>query len=255
MSEMAVPLLSVEQQQALLAEKERLVEVNEQLRDELKELKRLLFGSKRERFIAAPNEQQLSLELGQAPSEPSLLVKQTLQYERLVKQVTKKAVRQLFPAHLPRVEIIIEPSEDVSGMRKIGEEITEELDRRAAPLKPASLFVRRYIRPRYVSEEESFHIGELPTRVIEKGMAGPGLLSQIICDKFVTHLPFYRQAQRYEQLGFKIAASTLDGWLEASCLLLEPLYETLSQQVLSSTYLQVDETVCLEAAKHRMLLN
>lgn len=122
-------------------------------------------------------------------------------------------------------------------MRKIGEEITEQLD-----LKPASLFVRRFIRPRYVSPEETFHIGELPARPIEKGMAGPGLLSQIICDKFVTHLPFYRQAQRYEQLGFKIPASTLDGWFEASCSLLEPLYEALRQQVLSSTYLQVDET-------------
>lgn len=243
MSEVAAPLLSVAQQQALLAEKERLLEVNEQLRDELKELKRLLFGSKKERFIAIPDDQQLSLALGPDPSEPGLLVKQTVHYERVVKQVAKKAVRQLFPAHLPRVEILIEPTEDVSGMRKVGEEITEQLD-----LKPASLFVRRYIRSRYVSQEETFHIGELPARPIEKGMAGPGLLSQIICDKFVTHLPFYRQAQRYEQLGFKIAASTLDGWFEASCSLLEPLYEALHQQVLASTYLQVDETVCLEAA-------
>jgi transposase len=122
-------------------------------------------------------------------------------------------------------------------MRKIGEEITEELD-----LRPASLFVRRYIRPRYISPQETFHIGTLPARVIDKGIPGPGLLSQIICDKFVTHLPFYRQSQRYEQLGMKIPASTLDGWLEASCSLLEPLYEALSSQVLTSSYLQADET-------------
>ncbi len=112
----------------------------------------------------------------------------------------------MFPAHLPRVEVIIEPKEDVSGMRKIGEDITEELD-----LKPASLFVGRYIRPRYVSQEETFHIGALPARVIDKGIPGAGLLSQITCDKFVTHLPFYRQSQRYEQLGMKIPASMLDG--------------------------------------------
>jgi transposase len=237
MSAVSAPLLSAVQQQALLAEKERLLEVNEQLRDELKELKRLLFGSKKERFIASPDEKQLCLALGEEPGQAPLLLKETVHYQRLVQQVTRKAVRQLFPSHLPRVEMIIQPSQDVSGMRKIGEEITEELD-----LKPASLFVRRYIRPRYVSREETFHIGELPARVIDKGMAGPGLLSQLICDKFVTHLPFYRQAQRYEQLGFKIAASTLDGWFEASCSLLEPLYEALRQQVLSSTYLQVDET-------------
>jgi hypothetical protein len=93
-----------------------------------------------------------------------------------------------------------------------------------------------------VSPEETFHIAALPSRPIEKGMPGAGLLSQLLCDKFVYHLPFYRQVQRYEQLGMKIPASTLDGWFEASCSLLEPLYQALRQQVLRATYLQVDET-------------
>jgi hypothetical protein len=73
-------------------------------------------------------------------------------------------------------------------------------------------------------------------------MPGAGLLSQLITDKFVYHLPFYRQAQRYEQLGMKIPASTLDGWFEAACSLLEPLYQALRLQILSATYLQGDET-------------
>jgi len=217
--------------------REQLNQERDQLRDEVRELKRLIFGSKKERFVPAPAQNQLSLLLGEDPSLPAVPLRQTVHYERIVKQVTKKASRQLFPAHLPRVEVIIEPTEDVSGMRKIGEEITEELD-----LKPASLFVRRYIRPRYVSQQETFHIAPLPARVIDKGIPGAGLLSQIICDKFVTHLPFYRQSQRYEQLGMKIPASTLDGWFEAACSLLEPLYEVLAKQVLTSTYLQVDET-------------
>jgi transposase len=85
-------------------------------------------------------------------------------------------------------------------------------------------------------------------------MPGPGLLSEIICDKFIYHLPFYRQVQRYEpmehsrSIGMKIPASTLDGWFEAASALLEPLYESLKAQVLSSSYVQADETVCLEAA-------
>ncbi|MDO1444609.1 IS66 family transposase [Rhodocytophaga aerolata] len=232
-----VPLLSAAQQEALLAEKQQLQEANEQLREEVKELRRLLFGSKRERFVPATDSGQLSLELASASGESAIVVKQTVSYERAVKHIAKKAIRGGFPAHLPRVDVILEPGEDVSGMRKIGEEITEELD-----LKPASLFVRRYIRPRYVSKEETFHIATLPTRPIEKGMPGAGLLSQIICDKFVYHLPFYRQAQRYEQLGMKIPASTLDGWFEGACSLLEPLYQTLRLYILASTYLQGDET-------------
>jgi transposase len=234
----AAPLLTTAQQQALLEEKQQLQEVNEQLREEVKELRRLLFGSKRERFVPqAADNGQLSLELASASSEPAVVVKQTVIYERSVKQIAKKAIRGGFPAHLPRIDVILEPQEDVSGMRKIGEEITEELD-----LKPASLFVRRYIRSRYVSKEETFHLAALPTRSIEKGMPGAGLLSQIITDKFVYHLPFYRQAQRYEQLGMKIPTSTLDGWFEGACSLLEPLYQTLRLYILASTYLQGDET-------------
>lgn len=82
----------------------------------------------------------------------------------------------------------------------------------------------------------------LPSPPIEKGMPGPGLLSEIICDKLVYHLPFYRQVQRYQQLGMKIPASTLEGWFEASCALLEALYQALLKEVLSASYLQVDET-------------
>jgi transposase len=178
-----------------------------------------------------------SLGLEGEATEPAITVKQTVSYERSVKQAANKAIRGGFPSHLPRIDVILEPEVDVSGMRKIGEEITEELD-----LKPASLFVRRYIRPRYVNKEETFHIAPLPTRPIEKGMPGPGLLSEIICDKFVYHLPFYRQVQRYEQLGMKIPPSTLEGWFEAACALLEPLYQALLKEVLSSTYLQADET-------------
>lgn len=58
-------------------------------------------------------------------------------------------------------------------MRKIGEEITEEMD-----LKPAYLFVRRYVRPRYVNREETFHIAPFPAIFIETR------------NKFVLHLPF-----------------------------------------------------------------
>jgi transposase len=234
----AQQILHLQQANARLqSEKEQLLAEKLLLLEELKELKRVVFGQKRERFVPLTPPNQLSLSLEGEPTEPVLTVKQTVSYERAVKQTAKVAIRQPFPSHLPRLDVLIEPQEDVSKMRKIGEEITEELD-----LKPASLFVRRYIRPRYVSVEETFHIAPLPSRPIEKGIPGPGLLTQIIYDKFSSHLPFYRQVQRYEQLGIKIPASTLEGWFEATCCLLEPLYEALKAQVLASSYIQCDET-------------
>jgi len=181
----------------LQQERQRLLAENQRLKEELAELKRLIFGSKRERFVPAVDERQLSLELEtETLEEEEAVVKQTVSYQRAIKQAGRKPVRQSFPDHLPRIDVVLEPEEDITGMRQIGEEITEELD-----LTPARLFVRRYIRPRYVSPEESFHMAALPARPIEKGIPGPGLLAQIMVDKFVYHLPFYRQAQRYERLG------------------------------------------------------
>ena len=97
------------------------------------------------------------------------------------------------PANLPREQVIIEPTEDVSGWVKIGEEVTEELER-----IPGKLFVKQYVRPKYARPNgEGVVIGELPSRPIEKGIAGPGLLAQIIIDKYTDHIPVHRQIQRF----------------------------------------------------------
>jgi len=61
-------------------------------------------------------------------------------------------------------------------------------------------------------------------------------------DKFVDHLPIYRQIERFKREGIKVPSSTINGWQEAVCNLLEPLYDTLKHRVLSQGYLQVDET-------------
>ena len=142
------------------------------------------------------------------------------------------------PASLPREQVIIEPTQDVSGWVKIGEEVTEELDR-----IPGKLFVRQIVRPKYANPNgQGVVIANLPSRPIDKGIAGPGLLAQIIIDKYTDRLPIHRQIQRFEREGIKLSASTLTDWIGATCTLLEPLYEVLRKQVVGSNYLQADET-------------
>jgi len=142
------------------------------------------------------------------------------------------------PADLPREEVILEPDQDVTGLAVIGKEITEELER-----VPGKLFVRQYIRPKYaLPNGEGVVIADLPARPIDKGIPGPGLLAQIVIDKYTDHLPVYRQIQRFEREGIKLASSTLTDWISGTCTLLDPLYEELKRQVLSADYLQADET-------------
>lgn len=212
------------------------------LRHELDQLKRLVYGSRHERFIPATSPEQLALGLPPvATAQLAAAPVQTIAYTRTQKkEITEKVhtCRMKLPADLPREKVILEPKENVSGFKRIGEEITEELER-----IPGKLFVRQYVRPKYAKPQgDGIVIADLPSRPIDKGIAGPGLLAQIIIDKYTDHLPVYRQVQRFEREGIKLSSSTLTDWISGTCSLLEPLYEQLKRQVLSTHYLQADET-------------
>jgi transposase len=121
----------------------------------------------------------------------------------------------------------------------MNEEITEVLE-----YEPGELFVKRYVRIKYAKlNNEGVLIGKLPTRPLEKAMAGPGLLAQIVIDKYVDHLPLHRQMQRLERGGVKIPYSTLTDWVSSTCKLIEPLYEALRKELLQCLYLHVDESL------------
>ena len=211
---------------------------NIRLKSELSNLRRLVFGQKRERFVPAMDPQQISL-IEESEVQPSAPVMEKITYER--KKASKKQTphgRNKLPDNIPRHRIMIEPEEDISGLKKIGEEITEELE-----YTPGKLYVNQYVRPKYAKpRDEGVIIAELPSRPIEKCIAGAGLLSHILISKYVDHMPLYRQLQKFKRQGVTIAPSTIDGWVKASSNLLVPLYHLHKKIVLQTNYLQADET-------------
>lgn len=227
--------------------REELVFTVAKLHHELDQLKKLVFGSRHERFIAntAPSKDQLPLGLDVAEIPAVSVSTQKIEYTRTApKPASSDTVsgRMKLPAHLPRTRVVITPEEDVSGMQAIGEEITEELD-----YTPGKFFVREYARPKYVRAnvqegQSPIVIADLPSRVIDKGIVGPGLMAQILIDKYVDHLPLYRQNERFKRDGINIPSSTLSDWVGKSGDKLEPLTERLKALVLNSDYLEADET-------------
>jgi len=206
------------------------------LHHELDWLKRQLFGQKSERFI--PNEDQLSLDLGIEPTKENVETEH-ISYDRKKVKKQEGHGRGIMPTHLPFKDTLIEPKEDVSGCKKMGEEITWEYD-----YEPGSLFIQRYIRPKYSRpENEGIVIGTLPARPIEKGNFGPGFIAQVVIDKFLYHMPLYRQIQRYSN-DYKVTfpESTFCDIISHTAFWLEPIYGQLKQDILKSEYLQVDET-------------
>jgi transposase len=230
-----------EKNETLHEKNETLHEKIETLQFENNQLKKLIFGSKGERFVPEVNPQQTSLDFGQAieAAQPAA-VTEKITYEREKKNGAKKPSRQLLPAHLPRLVHDIQPTEDVTGLVKIGEEITEELE-----YTPGKLFVNKYVRSKYAKpegEKTKVLIGKLPQRPLPKCIAGPQLLSSLIIAKFIDHLPLYRQSQMFKRLGIDLADATIGDWVNAVGRLLRPLQEAHKKQVLSSNYLMADET-------------
>lgn len=236
----------------------------ELLEYELAQLKRMIFGTKSERFVPTePLPGQLQLDLGMEPAAASEEAKkEVISFERKKKKPIKIDLhgRTPLPASLPRLDIILKPAEDTTGMKHIGDEVTEELD-----YKPGSFFVRRFIRPKYARPEaleqpgaasaeagtgwaeaelpaSAIVIAPMPARPIEKGIPGPALLAYLVVSKTVDHLPLYRLMKMFERQALKINDSTLGGWFKAACNLLLLLYEAQKRLMLANLYLQVDET-------------
>ncbi len=211
----------------------------EKLEHQLEQLIRTVYGKKSERFTPTVFPGQLPLALDIAVQEQEEVTKQTITYDRKIpRKKSDHKGRVPLPDHLPRVEIVIEPDYDTTGLVRIGEEVTEQLE-----LDPGQLFVKKFIRPKYaLPKGEGVIIGQLPTFPIEKGIPGPALLAWIFISKYVDHLPLYRQIEQLKRLGIEIPSSTMSDWVAMCCKLLAPLYEALKKKLLAVDYLQADES-------------
>ena len=154
-----------------------------------------------------------------------------------------KPKRRPIPDHVPRTEIELLPKRDDCAacggrLRQIGEDVTEELE-----YVPGRFVVNRITRPRFAcSGCDGFTQAPLPSRPIERGRPGPGLLAHVLVSKYADHLPLYRQSQIYAREGIDLDRSTLADWVGKSTALLEPLAEAIGRHVLTGHAIHADDT-------------
>jgi transposase len=213
---------------------------------QLQQLTKLLRGFKSERFIpAAVSEQQTDLGLifEQAAAATQLSEAQKITYTKVKQASVRREPATALPADLPRVVTTIEPTQDISGYEKAGEEIFETLD-----WKPGQLFVNRIVLPQYRNSSISgAGAGTIiqatrPARAVKRSIADPGLLAQVVIDKFTDHLPLNRQQDRFERHGLSIPYSTLADWVRLVAEAVEPLGGALLREMLRYNYWHADET-------------
>jgi transposase len=211
------------------------------LRQKLDALARRFFGKKSEQLNAAQLELLLSglaegrVELSEGKEPPA----------RSAPQHSRPHTRRIrTPDNLEVVRQVIEPElvqAEPDQWKRIGQEVSRPLD-----YQPGKFFWQETVRPKYVRRDQRALppvIAAAPERVADHSLAAPGLLAQLLVNKYCDHLPFYRQEHIFWQRhGVFIARQQMVQWTAQSVRLLSGISECLKWQMRRSRYVQVDET-------------
>jgi len=114
--------------------------------------------------------------------------------------------------------------------------------------QPGSHVVLKYLRP--VLRDKTAAIAGAPTLitapaplgVLDHAQVDVSFLAGALVDKFVYHVPLYRQHQRLGDEGIVLSRSTLDKWVRDAIALLEPVARAVRVAILAGGRLKVDET-------------
>src|ERR1700719_3706419 len=223
----------------LLAERHE----SERLRQIIKELQRHRFGRRAETL---PEEQMLlGLEdVEQVAASGEAREDESASEGRTARARKRRGNRGALPAHLPRIEIIVDIDDKTcpccrGELHRIGEDKSERLD-----IVPAQFRVLVTRRPKYACRacEDGVVQAPAPARLIEGGLPTEATVAQVLVSKYADHLPLYRQAQIYARQGIDLDRSTLADWVGRAAFLLRPVHERLLDRLRASPKLFADET-------------
>ena len=213
----------------------------EKMKLQLAQLKRMRFGRSSEQLDAQIAQLELSLE----ELEANVAEATPVTAAPPPASIPTKPTRQALPAELPRESHRHEPStgtchcpECGGTLRAIGEDVSEVLE-----YVPEHWKVHRHVRPKYSCAScEHLVQANAPSRPIERGYAGPGLLAHVVVAKYCDHQPLYRQSQIYARSGIELDRSTLAEWVGTLSHLIAPLTDALGRYVMNATKLHADDT-------------
>jgi transposase len=214
------------------------------------ELTRQLFGQKADK-LSPEQEEHLKEVAGdlqeQAERVPPLsrqCLEEELEAKHKLLQERPSRKRHPFPINLERVTVTLEPELPACPqggfLRKMGEEVTEELDFIAA-----KLILRRIVRHKYACGcgQCGVVIAPLPPRLFAQSKLGLGLAVFITLARFDDHLSYYKLEQNFqERYGVAIARQQMVQWVEQMALWLQPIFNGMWELMKAGVYLQIDET-------------
>src|SRR3712207_1140307 len=228
---------------SVVAERDALAERNEQLKHQLRKLRRMQFGPRSERL---PDEQlQFAFEEVEASlADNGAEAEKRSPDLRQKKAARRRADRGRLPAHLPRMEQVLLPESTAcpccrGAMVEIGAATAERLD-----MQPVQFRVRVTKRPKFACRACEGVVVQVPApaRLVEGGMPTEATVAHVLVARYADHMPLYRQAQALARQGIGIGREVLAGWLGTAAFEVRPVVARMREILHGSVRLFADET-------------
>ncbi len=222
------------------------------LRLEIARLNRTLYGQRSERTQRLIDQYELQLEELEASAATDALAAEKAAAKAAIPAPTerRKPSRQPFPAHLPRVRVVVPgpgacPCCGGTRLSRLGEDVTETLE-----VVPRSWTVIQTVRERFACRAcEGVSQTPAPFHAVPRAWAGPSLLAMVLFEKYGQHQPLNRQAERYAREGVPLSLSTLADQVGTCAGVLEPLFRLIEKHVMAAGRLHGDDTTVPVLAK------
>ncbi|HEI4081193.1 TPA: IS66 family transposase, partial [Escherichia coli] len=212
----------------------------EHLRTQIEKLRRMLFGTRSEKLRREVEQAEALLKQREQDSDRYSGREDDPQVPR---QLRQSRHRRPLPEHLPREINRLEPEESCcpecgGELDYLGEVSAEQLELVSSALK----VIRTERVKKACTKCDCIIEAPAPSRPIERGIAGPGLLARMLTGKYCEHLPLYRQSEIFARQGVELSRALLSNWVDACCQLMTPLNDALYSYVMNTRKVHTDDT-------------
>ncbi|EFH8190825.1 TPA: IS66 family transposase [Escherichia coli] len=212
----------------------------EHLRAQIEKLRRMLFGTRSEKLR---REVELAEALLKQREQDSDRYSGREDDPQVPRQLRQSRHRRPLPAHLPREIHRLEPEESCcpecgGELDYLGEVSAEQLELVSSALK----VIRTERVKKACTKCDCIVEAPAPSRPIERGIAGPGLLARVLTGKYCEHLPLYRQSEIFARQGVELSRALLSNWVDACCQLMTPVNDALYRYVMNTRKVHTDDT-------------
>jgi len=164
----------------------------------------------------------------------------------------KKGGRKGIDERHPRIDVVHDISEEEKRcacgdeLVRIGEETREIVQ-----VIPEQMWVERHVYPKYGchtcegsgdEDRPAVRIAAREATILPRSIASPALVAFILVNKFVDHLPFYRQEKRFARIGIDISRQDMSNWTITVAEAIKPLVQRFVALIRGGPFVQMDET-------------